>query len=66
MGRLISLGKAAALLGIHANTMRTWENEGRIKAVRVGPRRDRRFDEEEVLALMERKDEKEMASDNAK
>ena len=33
----------AALLGVHPNTVRRWDKEGSLKAVRTGPRGDRRF-----------------------
>jgi excisionase family DNA binding protein len=36
--RLISLGDAAALLGVHARTVRRYITSGRIQGYRVGPR----------------------------
>lgn len=40
---LLTLRQAANLLSVHPNTLRNWEREGRISAVRIGSRRDRRF-----------------------
>jgi putative resolvase len=44
------------LVGVSAWTMRKWEREGRIRAVRVGERGDRRFRRGDVLALMDGQD----------
>jgi excisionase family DNA binding protein len=40
---LLTMKQACQLLSVHPNTLRNWEREGRISAVRLGSRRDRRF-----------------------
>lgn len=40
---LISVAQAAARLGVHPNTIRTWAEAGRLAAYRINPRGDRRF-----------------------
>ncbi|MFP4119912.1 MAG: MerR family DNA-binding transcriptional regulator [Coleofasciculus sp.] len=35
MGRLLSIGEAAAVKGVSVDTMRRWEKEGKIKSVRT-------------------------------
>lgn len=40
---LLTLREAASLINVHPNTLRNWEKEGKIEAVRLGNRRDRRF-----------------------
>jgi excisionase family DNA binding protein len=40
---LLTLKQASALINVHPNTLRNWEREGKVKAVRIGTRRDRRF-----------------------
>jgi excisionase family DNA binding protein len=41
---LLTSGAAAAYLGVHANTLRQWANEGTIQSMRLAnARRDRRF-----------------------
>lgn len=47
---LISIREAARILGVHPSTLRNWDRTGRLRAVRVGSRRDRRFKKSEVLA----------------
>ena len=49
---LLSVREAAALLGVHPNTVRGWGRQGRLSELRVGPRRDRRYRRESVLALV--------------
>lgn len=49
--KLYRIGEASSLLGVHPNTIRRWEKEGKIKIVRVG-RGHRRIPESEILRLM--------------
>ncbi|XTP37143.1 excisionase family DNA-binding protein [Mycobacterium sp. TJFP1] len=48
---LLSVGEAAALAGVHVDTIKRWEKAGRIAALRtpVGHRRFRRADVEKLL-----------------
>jgi excisionase family DNA binding protein len=47
---LVTIREAAKMLGVHPSTLRNWDRAGKLKAVRVGSRRDRRFKKGEVLA----------------
>ena len=40
---LLTIKEAAQLINVHPNTLRNWEREGKIQAVRIGSRRDRRY-----------------------
>lgn len=40
---LLTIKQASQLINVHPNTLRNWEREGKIVAVRIGSRRDRRF-----------------------
>ncbi len=44
----LSTRDVARLLGIHANTVRRWANNGTLKSYRIGARQDRRFRWEDV------------------
>lgn len=49
---LISVGEAARLLNVHANTLRRWTQDNVVRAYRVGNRHDRRYKREEVMDLL--------------
>ena len=40
---LLTIKQASALINVHPNTLRNWERDGKVQAVRIGNRRDRRF-----------------------
>ena len=40
---LLTIKQAAEMINVHPNTLRNWEKEGKIQAVRIGSRRDRRY-----------------------
>ena len=46
-------GDVARLLHVHINTVKRWSNQGKLKAYRLGPRRDRRFWREDIDAFLE-------------
>jgi excisionase family DNA binding protein len=52
---LLSVGEAAALCGVHPQTVYRWCEEGLIAYVQVTPRSPRRFRRADVLALLEPK-----------
>jgi excisionase family DNA binding protein len=39
----LSVTKAARLLGVHPNTIRTWSDAGRLRYFRINARGDRRY-----------------------
>ena len=51
-GSLVTVKEACRILHVHSNTLRRWSNRGLIRAYRLGPRRERRFRLEDVLALL--------------
>ena len=51
---LLTVGQAATLLNVHENTVRRWAEKGLLREVRIGPRRDRRFEVAEVQGLAQR------------
>ena len=50
--KMLTVRDVANFLHLHTNTVRRWSNEGRLQAIRMGPRGDRRFPQENVLRLM--------------
>ncbi len=51
---LLTLKQTSELLGCHPNTLRQWDKNGLLRAVRFGVRKDRRYRREDVLKLIER------------
>ncbi len=49
--KLYKIGEASSLLGVHPNTIRRWEREGKIKIVRIGGGH-RRIPASEITRLM--------------
>src|SRR5680860_270908 len=49
---LLSVAQAAALLGVHPNTVRAWTDVGRLTAYRINSRGDRRFRPDDVERLL--------------
>jgi putative resolvase len=50
--KLLRINKAAELLGVTPLTLRRWDNSGRLKAIRVGARGDRRYEQSKLLQLI--------------
>ena len=53
--RLLTIKETSELLGVHPNTLRNWDNKGKLKAVRIGTRDgvgDRRYKLKELLKLI--------------
>lgn len=53
MTNLLTIKEAAEYMAVHPNTLRNWEAEGKLKAIRIGNRKDRRFELEELDRLRE-------------
>lgn len=49
---LLTIKEVSLLLNIHAQTLRNWEKEGLINAVRIGPRKDRRYEKQVIRKIM--------------
>ena len=49
---LLSVAQAAALLGVHPNTIRSWTDAGRLTAYRINSRGDRRFRHSDVERIL--------------
>jgi excisionase family DNA binding protein len=45
---LLTARQVARLLNVHVNTVRRWNDRGILKAYRIGPRGDRRFDKADI------------------
>ena len=50
--KILTLQEACEVLNCHPNTLRNWDNEGALKAIRFGKRGDRRYRREDILAII--------------
>ena len=46
--RLLTVKEAAQILHVHENTLRRWTDQGVLSTFRIGPRGDRRLQEDDV------------------
>lgn len=51
---LLSLNQTAKVLNVSPWTLRKWDNEGILKAVRIGTRKDRRYTREVIIQFIEK------------
>ena len=54
---LLTIRQVAKVLNVHPDTLRRWDNNGKLKAVRVGTRRgvgERRYHRDDIVKLMTR------------
>jgi excisionase family DNA binding protein len=59
MSELLTLEEAGKILKVHPGTLRRWDKEGLLKAVRIGTRRgigDRRYRIEDIENYIQQKD----------
>ena len=53
--KILTLQEACEVLNCHPNTLRNWDNEGTLKAIRFGKRGDRRYKKEDILAIINKR-----------
>ena len=54
---VLTVREVARYLNIHVNTVRRWSDLGILDSCRIGPRGDRRFRREDVLAFLPQEDD---------
>lgn len=54
---MLTVDEVAVAIHVHPNTVRQWSDRGLLKAYRLGPRRDRRFNLEDIHTFLNRWDE---------
>ena len=53
--KLLSLRETARILQVNPQTLRRWDDSGKLKAVRVGSRRDRKYKLSDIVSILEQK-----------
>jgi len=51
---LLNIRQVSKILGVHPDTLRHWDNIGKLKAIRLGSRRDRRWRKEDILKILKK------------
>lgn len=52
---ILTLQQTCELLNCHPNTLRNWDNNGYLKAIRFGKRRDRRYRYSDIKKIFNHK-----------
>jgi len=55
MEELLTLKETAQILKVHPNTLRLWDNNGVLKAVRIGVKRIRKYRKEDIEKFINNK-----------
>jgi len=50
--KLLTIKQAAEILNVHVETLRRWDKRGKLKAIRVNERGDRRYRPENIEKLI--------------
>lgn len=50
---LLTLQEACNLLRVHPNTLREWDRNGTLPAIRLGIKRVRRYQKEDIINLLQ-------------
>ncbi len=50
---LLTLEQVSELLQVHPNTLRNWDKDGTLKAIRIGARKLYRYKKEDVIKFLE-------------
>lgn len=52
---LLTIRQAAKVLNVHAETLRRWDKSGKLKAIRVNERGDRRYKPKDLEQIIKNK-----------
>jgi len=53
--KLLTIRQAAEVLNVHVETLRRWDRSGKLKAIRVNDRGDRRYKSEDLEKMLKTK-----------
>ena len=51
MNKIVSIGQAAKLLGVHVQTLRNWEKSGKLKPDSISPGGTRRYNSDTIMRI---------------
>ncbi len=50
---LLTLSEACEILKVHPNTLRRWDQDGTLPAIRIGTKRVRRYKKEDIINFLQ-------------
>ena len=53
--KLLTIRQAAEVLNVHVETLRRWDKRGKLKAIIVNERGDRRYDPKDIEVILKNK-----------
>ena len=53
--KLLTIRQAAEVLNVHVETLRRWDKSGKLKAIIVNERGDRRYDPKDIEVILKNK-----------
>jgi len=53
--KLLTIGQTAEILNVHVETLRRWDKRGKLKAIIVNERGDRRYDPKDLEVILKNK-----------
>ncbi len=62
---MLTTRDVASLLSVDISTVRRWTNTGILKAYRIGPRGDRRFQQEDIALFLTKQPQKDAGNQEA-
>lgn len=48
LSKLLTIRQTAEILNVHVGTLRRWDKSGKLKAIKLNDRGDRRYNQEDV------------------
>ena len=52
--KLLKIRQAAEMLGVNPETLRRWDKSGKLKAIIISERGDRRYKKEDIVRLVKK------------
>jgi excisionase family DNA binding protein len=52
---LIKLQEASKMLKVHPNTLRQWDKNGLLPAIRIGEKKERRYKKDDIINFLKQK-----------
>lgn len=53
--KLLTIRQAAEIINVHVETLRRWDKSGKLKAIIVNERGDRRYDPKDIEIILKNK-----------